>query len=400
MRDLACSLFLFGLVAGVCSAQSLDGRVIVLDAGDHISRDMPVALPYDAPAPEGRVSVVEAKTGKSFPATVRGGRFVFVPEGAMPNTTHVYKVQVHTDTRPPKVLIKKKSGASELDVFIEDKPFTVYHYSNDNKKPFLWPVYGEGEVTVTRNWPMGPTEGHDDHEHHKSIWTAYGNLNGTDWWGEGEGSGRQRSDEVTWASGEAYGWIHAKNTWLDKEGQPVVDEEREYRFYTGPPEARIFDATITFTASYGDVLFGDTKEGGIMALRIRPEIEGNRNGAITNAAGQKGEKACWGKPSPWCDYAGMIEGVGVRGIAIFDHPSNLRHPTRWHVRDYGLNGANCFGLSRFTHGKENGDYTLKEGEKLTFRYRVLVHSEDAGAARVADRYADYATPPKVRWQEP
>ena len=27
------------------------------------------------------------------------------------------------------------------------------------------------------------------------------------------------------------------------------------------------------------------------------------------------------------------------GVAVFDHPQNPRHPTRWHVREYGLLAA-------------------------------------------------------------
>ena len=35
------------------------------------------------------------------------------------------------------------------------------------------------------------------------------------------------------------------------------------------------------------------------------EMEG---GYITNADGLKGEKDCWGKPSPWIDYYGEVDG--------------------------------------------------------------------------------------------
>jgi methane monooxygenase PmoA-like len=400
MRSILCVLIVFGGAAPVVGAQDLDGKQIVLEAGDQISRNAPISVAYDGADVAGGIAVTEATTGMSYPATARAGEFVFVPEGAMPGTTHTYAVAVG-EAGEPRVKVEKKGGASEVDVVIDGKPFVVYHYSNDNKKPFLWPVYSEGEVTVTRHWPMGPTEGHDDHPHHKSIWTSFGNVNGVDCWGEGQNSGIQHSDDVTFGSGDAYGWIRAKNTWQSKDGEPVVMEEREYRFYAAPADARIFDTTVTFTASHGDVVFGDTKEGGIMAIRVRPEIEASRGGTISNALGNTGEKECWGQPSPWCDYSGMIEGAGVRGITVMDHPSNLRHPSRWHVRDYGLMGANVFGLSYFTRDRANptkGNHTLTAGESLTFRYRVLVHSGDVAEAQVSERYADYAKPPKAAWK--
>jgi hypothetical protein len=218
-------------------------------------------------------------------------------------------------------------------------------------------------------------------------------VNGADCWGEGGKSGYQYSGDVKFESGDDYGWITAKNTWLANDREPVLIEEREYRFYPSPASGRIFDVKVTFKADYGDVKFGDTKEGGIVALRIRDCMNERGGGTITLANGDTTEGKCWGKPSPWCDYSGTIEGVGVRGITVFDHPGNLRHPSRWHVRSYGLMGANCFGLSYFTEKEEkklNGDYLLKDGEELVFNYRVYVHSGDAKEARVAEQYDAYA----------
>jgi len=287
------------------------------------------------------------------------------------------------------VSIEKRADADILDVVIDGEHFTSFNYSPEYKKPFLWPVLGEGEVTVTRNWPMGEVEDTDDHVHQKSMWSAYGDVNGIDWWGEGGNSGSQRVVNVTSESGKDVGWIRAETVWQDKDGNAVLNEEREYRFLRTPANARLFDYTITVTPAAGDALFGDTKEGGMLSLRIRDIIREKRGGTITNAEGMTTEDQCWGKPSAWCDYSGAIEVAGVRGVTIFGHPSNLRHPTRWHVRGYGLMAANCFGLSHFVGDGANGDYTLKSGEKLTFHYGVYVHSGDAAQAGVADQYKKY-----------
>jgi hypothetical protein len=382
--------------------EGLDGRRIALEAGDHVTLNAPLTLPCDTVVEANqRVRLFHSRTSKHFPVTVRNGELTMIPEGAMANSSHKFTIQIHNDVRPPHVQIREGADADTLDVYIDDVHFTTYHHSNENRKPFLWPVLSDGRVPVTRAWPMGEAEDKTDHPHHKSLWSAYGEVNGADCWGEGKNAGYQLSGDVTFGSGDAYGWIEAKNTWTDTDKNPVVDESREYRFYTGKPSARLFDVVVTFTAKYGDVKFGDTKEGGIVAVRVRDQIRADRGGVITNAAGLQGEGKTWGVASPWCDYSGEIEGVGQHGITVFDHPGNLRHPSRWHVRNYGLMGANCFGLSYFTKGKGdlNGDYELKDGETLTFRYRVYVHSGDVEEAKVADRYADYATPPKVAWVE-
>ena len=37
-------------------------------------------------------------------------------------------------------------------------------------------------------------------------------------------------------------------------------------------------------------------------------------------------------------------------VTLMDHPSNLRHPTWWHARDYGFMAANPFGRAAFHAG--------------------------------------------------
>jgi hypothetical protein len=275
-------------------------------------------------------------------------------------------------------------------------------------KPFLWPVNSAGGIGVTRDFPMevGDTPRFArDHPHHKSFWSAYGEVNGVDLWAEGTNAGTQAADEVTFGSGDAYGWIRSKNTWRDKEGNLLVTETREYRFYATPEKGRLFDAQVTLSADHGEVRLTDTKEGGMVSARMRPELS-YAKATITNAHGDTGEANTWGKPSPWCDFSGELEQGGWRGLAIFDHPTNFRHPSSWHVRNYGLMGANAFGYSYFNEKDynkglipENGDHTLAPGESLSFQYRIFVHSGDVAAAKVADRYSDYASPPQASWAE-
>ncbi len=405
MRSLALILvFALPTFFGFAQQDSLDGKNIALKAGEHMSTNVPLSLPFEGKAPTKRVQVLEPKTGKFFPATLRNNELVFVSEGAMPNTEHRYVVTLDDSDAPPRVVIEKRPDADALDVIIDDELVTTYYYAKENKKPFLWPLNVQEEVTVTRDWPMGEKMLTTDHPHHKSCWTAYGDINGVDCWAEGDKSGFQIADEVTWGSGDAYGWIISVNTWTNNAKEPVVSEIREYRFYATPPRERLFDVNVTFVADRGDVLFKDTKEGGLISVRMRDDLtEKQGKGVITNALGKTGMAECWGKPSPWCDYSGNLDGVGTIGVSLFDHPNNLRHPTCWHVRDYGLMGANCFGLSYFTEKdpeRKNGDYSLKSGEKLHFKYRVYLHGGDVKEARVADRYADYATPPQVKWVEP
>ena len=115
-----------------------------------------------------------------------------------------------------------------------------------------------------------------------------------------------------------------------------------------------------------------------------------RTGHMVDSEGRQGEKQIWGKRANWVDYYGTVEGEPL-GIAVFDHPSNPRHPTWWHARGYGLFAANIFGLHDFENDKsKDGSLTLKPGETLRFLYRVVIHPGDVNSAHIAKLYTDYA----------
>jgi len=112
------------------------------------------------------------------------------------------------------------------------------------------------------------------------------------------------------------------------------------------------------------------------------------DGHIVLSSGPRDGDA-WGKKAEWCEYHGPVNGKIV-GIAMFDHPENLRHPTTWHVRDYGLLAANPFGLHDFEKAPAGtGKFTLPKGQSLKFRYRIYLHEGDEKSAGVQQRYDEY-----------
>jgi hypothetical protein len=168
-----------------------------------------------------------------------------------------------------------------------------------------------------------------------------------------------------------------------------------HRFY-GRPEGPIMDVEVTIHASHGQVTFGDTKEGS-MAIRVAPtmRVEGKvAKGHIINSEGQKDGDA-WGKRAAWCDYYGPVGPNGdIVGIAMFDHPDNLRHPTWWHVRAYGLFAANPFGQHDFeSKPAGTGDLVIPAGESVTFKWRFYFHKGTEIDGKVAEHYREYAGHP-------
>lgn len=294
----------------------------------------------------------------------------------------------------------------KLIIKIGGRLFSEYYYKQydhkDVSRPFFYPVLGPGNVPMTRNWPMKDVEDEaHDHPHHRSLWFAHGDVNGQDFWAEGAKSGKTVHVAFTEIkSGAEVGVIRTQNKLVAVDGKMICTEDRTMRIYNLPSD-RMMDFEVTIHASQGDVTFGDTKEG-MMALRlnesmrlVRPPAKGEKKnrpgqGHIVNSEGVR-DGQTWGKRAKWCDYYGPVDGKTV-GVAIFDHPQNPRHPTWWHVRDYGLFAANPFGRHDFESlpDKKAGVLILPEGQSLTFRYRIYFHQGDETRGKVAEHYEEYA----------
>jgi hypothetical protein len=342
----------------------------------------------------------EQGTGVEVPLQMTRWRLDGILPATIPAGTHTFTVKPGKQGEGAGVEVVKREKEPAIDVRIGGELLTTYHFDEKDRKPYLWPLKGEGGASLTRDFPFVPEGKTKDHPHHVSFWSAHGDVNGGDFWQYSEQAGWQSVGSVQSRSGDVVGSITSQDIWKDKDHKPVINEERTYRFYNTPAKARLMDVEVKFTAAYGEVKFGDTKEGGIVAFRMNDDLrETGGTGKITTSEGAVGEKAAWGKPAAWCDYSGTLEGLGARGIAVMDSPQSFRYPVHWHVRGYGLMGANPFGYHDFYNGAKNGDHTLPEGESITFSYRVYLHSGDATASDVAGHYKDFANPPKAEWMK-
>jgi len=285
-----------------------------------------------------------------------------------------------------------------LRIEINGKLFTEYHFKNATR-PYLYPILGPDDLPMTRDWPMKEAENEErDHKHHRSLWFDHGEMNGVDFWSEEPRAGKTIHDEFTEIkSGREAGIIRSKNRYIAPDGKVVCTDDRTLRIFNRRDE-RLFDFEVTLHASDGDVTFGDTKEG-MMAMRLNETMRQGPNkfnkdkptGHIVNSEGVR-DGETWGKRAAWCDYHGPVNGKMV-GVAIFDHPQNPRHPTWWHVRDYGLFAANPFGLHDFEKKPAGaGNLKVAAGQSVTFRYRFYVHRGDEKEGKVAQHYEEYVKP--------
>lgn len=378
---------------------------LTVNAGPHARCDTPLSVDLgDAAKGQTLARLTEADTGRPIPCQLDGTKLVFVLPGLGAKQSRGLSVELGAEGyRHGGVKVTDEPGKG-VAFEINGKPLTTYRYAFEGEyplkaRPFFYPVLGPGGVNVTRHYPMRTdVDGEmNDHPHHRGLYVAYGDVNGSDNWSEAEGFAYQTHqgfDELV--GGPVFGRFTERLHWEDNRHKKQCSETRVFTAWNVSQEGRIFDLSVTFHADVGDVKFGDTKEGGLCAIRVPTTMDGKRTGLIENAAGGIGENECWGKPAAWVDYHGQVEGQHL-GIAIMDHPFNLRHPTPWHVRDYGLFGANPFAHSYYKWGfLQNGDYTLRKGESLAFKYRVYFHRGGPVQGDVGGKWADYAFAPEVK----
>ena len=295
----------------------------------------------------------------------------------------------------PPAAARIDETAQKVIVELGGSLFTELVYGGQ-PKPVLFPIIGPGGNMMVRQWPMrAATPGEEkDHPHHKGLWFTHGSVNGTDFWMESPGAGKIVVLGVPIVSaGTETVTLKTRDSWQKPDGGEVLTSATT--IVCGMEgEDRYLDYTIALLAGREDVLFGDTKEG-TMAIRVNPLL--NFKGAVARGTaltseGKTGASA-WGTKAKWVDYTAPMEG-GVTGVACFDHPTNLRFPTTWHARDYGLIAANPFGIHDFEKKpKGTGDYTLKKGETLTMRYRWLFHRNDSAGAKIEERWQAWAAAP-------
>ena len=373
---------------------------LIVKAGQHPRRDCPVLLDAPPDLPDGPLALHCQRPDVRIPVQRLGKHLLFVLKDLAAGEERAYRL-----VRGEAALkggVKVAEGVGTLAFSLDDRPFTTYHFDANEVRPYFYPLLGPSGIAMTRNFPMvkDATDESTDHPHHRSLYIAYGEVNGVNVWSEPSSPNTGRIIHESWEAvetGPVAGYFSELLQWVDATGFPMLVERRRALLYN-TTTVRLLDLEIVLKPAHFAVLFGDTKEGGPLALRIASAIEGKRGGVIQNAYGGRREDECWGQPSPWVDYSGVINGT-TAGVAIMDHPTSFRHPTTWHVRDYGLFAANPFGLSAFTNDpNRRGDYILPPGQSLRFLYRVCLHLGNADAARIDDHYHDFAHPPIALWE--
>jgi hypothetical protein len=302
--------------------------------------------------------------------------------------------------------------AHGVRITVDGKPFASYVIDEVNK-PYIWPVYGPTGKAMTRAYPMqdlpSETKAQRDHYHHRGIVFGHESIAGADTWTEmgthagalqdtkkAEGA-QKRIDALGSIRHVKFSQVFADSEkaliselceYLDHSGKRLFSEERRMTFRASA-DTRSIDIDQDLIATDGDFKVDDRKDAGL-SIRVPASmaVDSKEGGTILNSEGVSDTEA-WSKSAKWCDYNGPVEGE-ILGIAFLNHPSSYAHPTRWHVRTYGLFTANPFASRQYNKEAPDCGFTVKSGERLKLRHRLVFHKGDSVAAGVEKLFEAYA----------
>lgn len=275
-----------------------------------------------------------------------------------------------------KVTITATQTGNRIDVTIGNKFFTSYHFPDNEKYPFFYPVNGPisgGSITSMRN---------SEYPHHSSLFFACDRVNGGNYWQEGLERGRIISigARIPEEKGERV-VIEDECIWKRPDAaSPIIDRRR---ITISVPSETIYQIDFDIEMEMlMDVTILKTNHS-LFSARIDPDLTVKQGGVMINSEGKEGEKATFGAASPWIDCYGTRK-TGIEGIVIMQHPSNKWYPSPWFTRDYGFISPTPM------YWPENDKETqLKKGEVVKLRYRVLVHAGDTQQAGIAAEFEKY-----------
>lgn len=316
--------------------------------------------------------------------------------------------------------LKANEVEKKVDVLVDGELFTSYIYPDNIKKPVLWPVMSPDGNVLTRSYPMVNKAGdRTDHPHHVGVWLNYGDVNGLDFWNNSEAIPSEEKDKYGTIyhqsiekaeSGKGTATLVTKSLWKSPDDEVMLEEETTFDFMA-MDDVRIIDRTTTLTAMIDEVKFTDNKEG-MFAIRVARELElpsdkptelmdshgvvtkvekmdnTNVKGNYRSSEGIEGGEV-WGTRAKWMKLSSEINGEPV-SLVIIDHPANTGYPTYWHARDYGLFAANTLGQKVFSEGKEELNFSLKKGDSVTFKYRLVVAGENLTDDQINTMTEEYA----------
>lgn len=262
------------------------------------------------------------------------------------------------------------------------------NFSRAEGKPYFHPLSLVDGTELTWLRP-------EDHPWHRALWFSWKYINGLNYWEEdketGLSKGRTKIEQVDVTCSEDHSASIRMTLDYNPPGEEAVLIEKRTLTVSAPNEKGQYhiDWESTFTAQDEDVVLGRTPIlgeedgkawGGYAGLSLRMVKEARR-WQFRDSEGDRDMNA-HGKTARWVDYSGPTASGQFAGIAIFDHPANLRSPPPWYV----ARELTYFSPALLFHEP----YTLPKGKTLSLKYRVLIHGQKIDRESLNNQWISYA----------
>lgn len=146
---------------------------------------------------------------------------------------------------------------------------------------------------------------------------------------------------------------------------------------------------MSLTASADGLGFGDAKEDRF-AARLADPFRSSANAHTLASTGATGGDL-WGQRARWVAATCTAASEWLATVGILEDPRSAGHPTRWHLRPYGLVAANPFANGAFPKVPwDDEPATVGRHGSVRLRHRTVVAPAALSFAEVGGLWAEYA----------
>ncbi len=303
---------------------------------------------------------------------------------------HRFRLVTSAQPQQPEMLSIEKLPGEFYEVREGPRPVVRYNHgtvappagvaANYARASYLHPLFGPRGEPLTDDFPK-------DHPHHRGVGWSWPvtrwNKEVRDIW----------ACVGVWArpvamhravGGPVVAVLEAETAWKWGDQEPIVREEVVLRaFHQTASADRFLDVEVRLTALVDGVAIGGRPKGGYGGFGLRSlPVTDRRIADRLDPAGTEPRHE-------WLDYSGVFPGASTpSGIAILQHVANPLYPAEHRVYPE-LN----YMMPAFPGERE---FPLPKGKTIFLRHRLWIHAGHVDETALADAWAAYANPPRVR----
>ncbi len=281
-------------------------------------------------------------------------------------------------------VLQAVAGPDSVTIRAGDRTVLEYRTTASPKKPYVRELYTPGGVQVLRDSPA-------DHKHHHGLMFALG-VNRVDFWAEEAKAGSEKPREHTDTTAGTLLDVPCQRIiqtldWTDADGKQRLVERREVGVAALkaplPVTLVVWNTELSPAEGIAAITFDGHHYYGL-GMRFLASMDSG--GRFFNSSKQPGDIVRGSErlvAAKWCAYTARADGKPVT-VAIFDHPSNPRHPNKM----FTMTPPFAYLAATLNLWKER--LSLKAGEKLKLSYAVAVWDGETPAEQVESLYEKWS----------